>query len=144
MRNWSWQRAVNGGDTPVCCSTGSQWLGVPSKNGGGEWNWDVSFLDFFLFWYFFCFCSPREDFSESSPASHSLSGSTSILSRFGSINARVCTRVYCMSSMHPLSLWYCPFSISPSLCPLAAKLLCSTQLYHFCRVEWKKGKAGIL
>lgn len=49
MRNWSWQQALNGGDTPVCCSTGSQWLGVPSKNGGGEWNWDVSFLFFFFF-----------------------------------------------------------------------------------------------
>lgn len=72
---------------------------------------------FFLFWYFFCFCSPREDFSDSSPVSRSLSGSTNILSWFGSINACVCTRVYCTPLMHPLSLWYCPFSIYLSLSP---------------------------
>ena len=35
------------------------------------------------------------------------------------------------------------FFVSPSLSCLTAKLLYSTQLYHFCRVEWKKGKAGI-
>ena len=98
----------------------------------------------FCFGYFFWFCSPREDFSDSSPVSRCLSGSTNILSWFKSINACVSTRVYCTSSMQPLSLWYSPFSFSPTLCPLAAKLLCSTQLYHFCRVEWKKGKAGIL
>lgn len=67
---------------------GASDLACHLKMGAGEWNWDVSV---FLFWYFFCLCSPGEDVSDSSRVSGSLSGSTNILSWFLSMN---CMRLY--------------------------------------------------
>lgn len=122
-------------------------LKMGAGNGTGTVHFSFFFfLLLFLFRYFYCFCSPREDFSDSSPVSRSLSGSTNILSWFWEhkcVCLYTCLLYVADAPTIPVIL---PFQHlpPPSPCPLAAKLLCSTQLYHFCRVEWKKGKAGIL
>lgn len=69
-----------------------------------------------------------------------LSYSTNIVSR--SVKQEFAHLYMCLRGVrnsHP-----CNIAFLKHLSPLTAQLLYSTQLYHFCRVEWKKGKAGIL
>lgn len=136
MRNWSWQETLHGGDTPVCFSKGSH-----LKLGVGKKKWDVSLLFCFCWGCFFCPQPSCLDFSDDTPTSVILySVIFNIVSR--SVKQEFAHLYMCLRGVrnsHP-----CNIAFLKHLSPLTAQLLYSTQLYHFCRVEWKKGKAGIL
>lgn len=79
-------------------------------------------------------------FSRHAGVSQSSSGPTNILPWAPSVCVHflcVCARDIC--TYHPCNF---AFLASLCLCPLTARLLYSTQLYHFCRVEWKKRESG--
>lgn len=76
------------------------------------------FVSIFVSCFFFFF-SLWEDFSDGTPVSLSLSGSTSILPRFLSMSVFVCVCLYvCLCDISTNnSLQYCLFSISLPLSP---------------------------
>lgn len=93
---------------------------------------------------FFCFFFLMEDFTDGTPVSLGLYSvrfhqHPAMASEHECVRLHVCLCGTCNN--YPCNI---AFLASLSLSPLTARLLYSTQLYHFCRVEWKKGKAGIL